>query len=423
MGACYTQRTSLSIEAKLEPVKWAGGVLALLTALNFFNYIDRSVLFAVQPLVQAEFNCSGAALGLLTTAFFWCYMVAAPLTGPLADRINRRGIMVVGAALWSAFTLLTAVTHSFQGLLIRHTLVGIGEATFAAIAPAFLADMFPENKRGRVLSIFYLALPMGTAMGYLIGGALGTRYGWRAPFLVVAVPGLLLALALLWVPEPVRGSQDHVRPSLERSTLAGLMGNKAFWSATLGMAMMVFTVGGFQVWMPTFLSKVRGVPLKDANIIFGVMTLAAGLGATLVGGWLGDRYLKKHRGAYYIVSGAGMALALPLILIAVFYNGWAMYPAIFAGEFLLLLNTAPLNAAMINAVGANIRVTAIAVNLFIIHLLGDASSPTIMGWISDKTNLQMAFLAASVAVVLSAIILLNGARYAPEVEEGERQTV
>jgi multidrug resistance protein len=409
----------LSIEAKLEPVKWAGGVLALLTALNFFNYIDRSVLFAVQPLVQAEFRRSDAQFGLLTTAFFWCYMLAAPLTGPLADRINRRSIMVVGAALWSAFTLLTAITHNFEGLLIRHTLVGIGEATFAAIAPAFLADMYPEHKRGRILSIFYLALPMGTAIGYLIGGALGTRYGWRAPFLVVAVPGLLLALALLWAPEPVRGSQDHIRPSLERSTLLGLVHNKAFWSATLGMAMMVFTVGGFQVWMPTFLSRVRHVPLKDANIIFGGMTLAAGLGATLVGGWLGDRYLKKHRGAYYIVSGAGMALALPMILIAVFYNGWAMYPAIFAGEFLLLLNTAPLNAAMINAVSANIRVTAIAVNLFIIHLLGDASSPYIMGWISDRTNLQMAFLAASVAVVLSAAILLNGARYAPEVAEEE----
>ena len=394
-------------------------MLALLTALNFFNYIDRSVLFAVQPLVQAEFRRSDAQFGLLTTAFFWCYMIAAPLTGPLADRINRRSIMVVGAALWSALTLLTAITYSFQALLIRHTLVGIGEATFAAIAPAFLADMYPEHKRGRILSIFYLALPMGTAMGYLIGGALGTRYGWRAPFLVVSVPGLLLALALLWAPEPVRGSQDHIRPSLERSTLLGLVHNKAFWSATLGMAMMVFTVGGFQVWMPTFLSRVRHVPLKEANLVFGLMTLAAGLGATLIGGWLGDRYLKKHRGAYYIVSGAGMALALPMILIAVFYNGWAMYPAIFAGEFLLLLNTAPLNAAMINAVSANIRVTAIAVNLFIIHLLGDASSPYIMGWISDRTNLQMAFLAASVAVVLSAAILLNGARYAPEVAEEE----
>jgi multidrug resistance protein len=393
----------------------AVGALVLLTALNFFNYIDRSILFAVQPLVQAEFHRSDADFGLVTTAFFWCYMLAAPLTGPLADRFSRRGIMVAGGLIWSALTLLTAVTYNFQELLIRHTLVGIGEATFSTIAPAFLADMFPEHRRGRILSIFYLALPMGTALGYLVGGFLGSRYGWRAPFLVSALPGFVLALMLLLIPEPVRGAQDHIRPSLERTTLRGLLSNKAFWSATLGMAMMVFTVGGFQVWMPTFLVRVRGVPLKDAGVIFGLMTLAAGLLATLAGGWLGDRYLKKHRGAYYIVSGAGMALALPMILVGVFHPGWAMYPAIFVGEFLLLLNTAPLNAAMVNAVGANIRATAIAINVFTIHLLGDASSPYIMGWISDRTNLQMAFLAASVAVVLSAVILFNGARYAPQI--------
>lgn len=395
----------------------AVGALVLLTSLNFFNYIDRSVLFAVQPLVQAEFHRSDAEFGLLTTAFFWCYMVAAPLTGPLADRFSRRSIMVVGGVLWSVLTLLTAVTYDFRTLLIRHTLVGIGEATFSTIAPAFLADMFPENRRGRVLSIFYLALPMGTAMGYLLGGYIGSHFGWRAPFLVAALPGFVLALGLLWIPEPVRGAQDHIRPSLERTTLAGLARNKAFWSATLGMAMMVFTVGGFQVWMPTFLWRVRGVPLKDANLIFGLMTLVAGLLATLAGGWLGDRYLSRHRGAYYIVSGAGMALALPMIVVAVFHPGWAMYPAIFIGEFLLLLNTAPLNAAMVNAVGAKIRVTAIAINVFTIHLLGDASSPFIMGWISDRTNLQVAFMAASVAVALSAIILFNGARFAPEVTE------
>jgi predicted MFS family arabinose efflux permease len=325
--------------------------------------------------------------------------------------------MVLGGLLWSALTLLTAVTYDFRTLLIRHTLVGIGEATFTTIAPAFLADMFPEQKRGRVLSIFYLALPMGTALGYLIGGYIGAHHGWRAPFLVAALPGFLLALALLLIPEPVRGAQDHIRATVERTTLVGLLRNKAFWSATLGMAMMVFTVGGFQVWMPTFLKRVRGVPLDRANLVFGLMTLAAGLLATLAGGWLGDRYLSKHRGAYYIVSGAGMALALPMIVLAVFNTGWLMYPAIFVGEFLLLLNTAPLNAAMVNAVGAKIRATAIAVNIFTIHLLGDAFSPAIMGWISDRTNLQTAFVAASVAVALSAIILFNGARYAPEVSE------
>ena len=175
--------------------RWATTALVILTALNFVNYIDRSVLFAVQPLVQHEFPGSDAKFGLLTTAFFFCYMVTAPLVGWLADRYPRRLIMCAGALLWSAATLLTAVTHNFTELMIRHTLVGVGEATFVAIAPSFLSDLHPEYRRGRVLSVFYLAIPVGTALGYLLGGALAARWGWRAPFLVGAVPGALLGRA------------------------------------------------------------------------------------------------------------------------------------------------------------------------------------------------------------------------------------
>lgn len=401
--------------------KWSVAALAILTGLNFVNYIDRSVLFAVQPLVQAEFHRSDAEFGFLTSAFFICYMVTAPLIGVLADRMKRRTIMVAGALVWSAATLLTAATHDFTTLLVRHTIVGIGEATFVTIAPAFLSDMFREQLRGRILAIFYLAIPVGTALGYLLGGYLGHHYGWRTPFLVGALPGFVLALALLLIPEPVRGSQDHLAPTIERSTLKGLARNKAFWTCSLGMAMMTFAVGGMQVWMPTFLSRVRQVPLNHANQIFGILTLCAGILSTLLGGWLGDRYLKRHPGAYYLVSGVGMALALPAVLVAVYFTGWPMYPAIFLGEFFLLLNTAPLNAALVNSVSASIRATAVAVNLFTIHLLGDAFSPWVMGYISDRSNLQTAFLAASAAIILSAVILFVGMRYAPNIPEDTGQ--
>lgn len=422
---------SAKISNRSQGTGWASTALILLTALNFANYIDRSVLFAVQPMVQAEFpggelklfvwtwHFSGAdaKFGLLTSAFFFCYMATAPLIGYLADRVNRRTIMVVGALVWSAATLLTAVTHDFETLLIRHTIVGIGEATFVTIAPAFLSDMFPETRRGRVLSIFYLAIPVGTAIGYLLGGYLGHRYGWRNPFLIGALPGFVLALLLMFVPEPRRGASDHLKESVERSTLIGLAGNGAFWTCSLGMAMMTFAVGGMQVWMPTFLGRVRNVPLDKANLIFGSLTLISGIFATLIGGWLGDRYLSRHKGSYYLVSGIGMALALPAILCAVFFTGWPMYPAIFCAEFFLLLNTAPLNAALVNSVSASIRATAVAVNLFTIHILGDAFSPTLMGYISDKSNLQMSFVAASAAVALSAIILFAGMRFAPELPD------
>jgi predicted MFS family arabinose efflux permease len=399
--------------------RWATTALVILTALNFVNYIDRSVLFAVQPLVQHEFPGSDAKFGLLTTAFFICYMATAPLVGWLADRYPRRLIMCVGALLWSAATLLTAVTHNFTELMIRHTLVGVGEATFVAIAPSFLSDLHPEYRRGRVLSVFYLAIPVGTALGYLLGGWVSARWGWRAPFLVGAAPGVLLGLALLLVPEPERGAEDRLAVTLERGTFLGLWRNPAFWTATLGMAMMTFVVGGMQVWMPTFLFRIRGVPLAEANLRFGLMTLAAGILATMLGGWLGDRMEARKRGGHCLISAIGMTMALPAVLLAVFHAGSWMYPAIFMGEFFLLLNTAPLNAAILNSVSAPIRSTAFAVNIFTIHLLGDAFSPSLMGYISDRSNMQMAFVAASAAIAISAGVLFLGVRYAPQLPQGD----
>ncbi len=212
----------------------ARAALLLLTALNFLNYIDRNVLFAVQPLIQKEFRINDAQIGFLTSAFFVCYMIAAPLIVPLADRFPRRRIMALGGFVWSLATLLSAVTHNYDELLLRHVIVGIGEATFVAISPAFLSDLFPEAVRGRVMGFFYLATPVGSAMGYLIGGYLGNRYGWRAPFMVSALPGFLLALGVLALREPVRGASDHLADSAERGSLRGLFRNRAFSDHHLG---------------------------------------------------------------------------------------------------------------------------------------------------------------------------------------------
>lgn len=396
---------------------WAA--LTVLTALNFINYIDRSILFAVQELIKAEFSVNDKDIGFLTSAFFICYMVAAPLITPLADRFPRKWIMAAGAFIWSAATLLTAITHTYDELLLRHVIVGIGEATFVVFSPAYLSDLFPERMRGRVLSIFYLAIPVGTAFGYIIGGQLGAAHGWRMPFMICAAPGVLLAIFVLALHEPERGAKDHIADSVERGTLLGLARNKAYWTVCLGMAMMTFAVGGLQVWMPTFLVRMRGVPLHRADTIFGVLTVVAGTISTLFGGWLGDRLLRRNRAAYQLISAIGMLLSIPAMLVALFVPGPIMYLAIFAGEFLILLNTAPLNAALVNSVSARIRATAVAVNVFTIHLLGDAFSPTLIGAISDKTNLQTGFMAAVVAAGVSAAVLFYGMRFAPEVPESE----
>ncbi len=399
-------------EKKLYP--WTA--LALLTALNLLNYIDRSVLFAVQPLVETEFRLSDAQIGYLTSAFIGFYMVAAPFVGPLADRYSRKLIIIFGALFWSALTLVTAVTHTYWELLVRHTLVGVGEATFVTIAPTFVADLFPEEKRGRIFGIFYLAIPVGTAAGYLLGGKLGPHYGWRFPFYVAAAPGFALALAMLFIPEPERGRYDSVRETPERASVKGLVGNPAFWTATLGMAMMTFALGGLQVWMPTFLSRSRGYSLEAANEIFGGIIVVDGILASLAGGWLGDFLLPKMKSSYYFVSAISMALGIPFMIVALFFKGPIMLPGIGIAAFFLLLNTSPLNAAVVNSVGAHIRATAIAANIFIFHLLGDVPSPTMMGWVADRRSLQFSFVLPVIAMGLSSAILFYGMRFAPAVQ-------
>jgi MFS family permease len=389
-------------------------MLAILTGLNALNYIDRNMLLGVQPLVQKEFRINDAQTGLLTSAFFICYMVAAPLVGWMGDRYPRKNIVLFGIAIWSGFTLLTWLVHDYNQLLFRHTIVGIGEASYATIAPTLVADSFAIDKRGRMLSIFYLGLPVGSALGILLGGPLGEHFGWRVPFMLAGIPGFALAFVFWLLPEPARGQTDAVfAPSLERSTLGGLLRNGAFITACLGMAMYTFAVGGLQVWIPTFLHRVRGMSVSRAAISFGLIAAVNGLVATLLGGWIGDRMLKRHHGAYYRFSGIAMFAAVPLMIAAVYATGPFMLPAIFFAVFALLIGTGPSNTAVVNSVDAGIRSSALAVNTFVIHALGDAFSPTMIGWISDRTTLQTSFWAAFVAAALSGWLFLYGVKFAP----------
>lgn len=394
--------------------------LILLTALNLLNYIDRSVLNAVQPLVQDEFHLSKTQVGYLTSAFLIFYMFAAPFVGPLADRYSRKLIIVFGAVFWSGLTLLTAVTHTYAELLVRHTLVGIGEATFVTIAPTFVADLFAEERRGRILGVFYLAIPVGSAAGYLLGGNLAPHYGWRFPFYIAAAPGFLLALAVSFLKEPERGQFDLRKENPERVSVFGLFRNPAFLASTLGMAAMTFSLGGIQVWMPQFLYSERHYTLEAANLTFGAIIVVDGILASLAGGWLGDYLLPRMKSSYYLISAVSMGLGIPFMIVALFVKGRVMVPAIAVAAFFLLFNTSPLNAAVINSVDAHIRATALAVNIFIIHFLGDVPSPTMMGWVADRRSLQAAFVLPVIAMGISSAILFYGMKFAPVVRAGQR---
>lgn len=399
------------------PASAAWTALALLTALNLLNYTDRYVLAGVQPLIQRAFQVNDERIGALTFAFFITYMVAAPLTGWLGDRFPRKPLILAGAFLWSVLTISTALVHTFGELYVRHALVGIGEASFGIFAPALLSDYWPPEQRNRILTLFYLALPVGAALGYILGGTLGQAYGWKMPFYVAAAPGLLVVL-LVWIflREPARGASEPLAIRADRATLAGLTHNAAYWTATLGMAMMVFTLGGISVWMPTFLYRYGHYSLAAASQVLGAITVVDGIVGTWLGGWLAQRWLRRNKAALYLLSAWSVLLAAPFALLVFYGPPATMVPCLAAAEFLLFLNTGPLNAAIVNAVDAPIRSTAIAIELFMIHALGDAPSPRIIGWVSDHTSLREGLAVTLITLLLSAILIFAGAKYAPDVD-------
>ncbi|MGB0063850.1 MAG: MFS transporter [Terracidiphilus sp.] len=400
----------------------AVATVALLLALNLLNYIDRYILAGeVQP-IQHEFHVTDQQMGALGTAFFVFYMLAAPLTGWLGDRFRRKPLIIAGATLWSLATLAAIWIHSYTTLYFRQALVGIGEATFGIFAPAVIADFYAERERNRVLSIFYVAIPVGAALGYLAGGQIGSHWGWRTPFFVCALPGFLVAALYAWIGrEPQRGASDRIRHSLNRNTVKGIFTNPAFLTATLGLAALTFAMGGISWWMPEFLRRSAGMSLGTASLTVGASTVVDGILGTLVGGWIAQVWLKRNHRALYLLSAWSVALTLPCGMMLFFGpRAWAV-PSLFFAEFFLFLNTGPLNTAIVNAVASPVRATAISVNLFCIHFFGDTFSPQIIGAISDRSNLRIGLGATLVSLLISCWILWYGARFAPLLEDAQLQ--
>jgi predicted MFS family arabinose efflux permease len=409
---------SLANPSSRGRVSPAVGTFLLLLALNLLNYIDRYILSGEVSPIQHEFHATDQQMGALGTAFFFVYMFAAPATGWLGDRFRRKPLIIAGATLWSLATLAALWVHSYATLYARQALVGIGEATFGIFAPAVLADFYPERERNRILSIFYIAIPVGAALGYLAGGQMGSLWGWRTPFFVCALPGFVVAALYVWLGrEPERGSTDSAQATLSRTTVAGLFRNPAFLTGTFGLAMLTFAMGGISWWVPEFLRRVAGMSMGKASLTVGAATVIDGIVGTLTGGWIAQRWLRTNHRALYLVSAWSVALTLPCGVLLFFGpHAWAV-PALFASEFFLFLNTGPLNTAIVNSVNAPVRATAISVNLFCIHAFGDTFSPQIIGAISDRSNLSLGLGATLVFLVISCGILLLGARFAPVLEE------
>ena len=401
-------------------VAGATTALVLLTAMNFVNYLDRYILAAVQEQVKGEFHLTDSQIGSLTLWFMVAYVFSSPLTGWLGDHFPRKPMIVAAALGIAAMNFLTASVHGYMSLNLRHAALGIGEACFGIYAPTLLADFYAEDQRNRVMTIFNIALPVGAACSYEAGAWIAEHHGWRMSFTASAVPGAVLALLILiFMKEPSRNSGSKEKARTDAASVLALLRNKAYLSSIAGYAMVTFSLGGISWWMPSFLHREAGYSMEAAGGVMGPIIVVAGLAGTAIGGWLAQVWSRKTPKALYLVPALSAALTVPPAVVCFFGPKAMVVPALALSVFLIFLGTGPVNAATLNAAPPGLRATAMAGQLFVIHVLGDMPSSKIIGVVSDHFNLRVGLGVTLISMLVAAMVFVAGARYAPPLAHRE----
>lgn len=408
-------------------------ILALLTALNLLNYLDRFVLSAVLAKVQGDLHLTNFVGGSLATVFLIGYFATSPVFGNLADRAGtggRKGLMALGIAVWSVATVASGLAHGAASLVAARVVVGVGEASYATIAPTLIDDVAPPGQKGRWMAIFYSATPIGSALGYIVGGTVEHATGsWRAAFFVAGGPGLVLALLCLLIAEPPRREAAKLPDLL--ASVRELLGMPLFVRTVLGYCAYTFALGGFAHWAPTYLHERYGLEVGIASRQFGLVTVVAGAIGTLVGGWLGDAAarvrqrratdalkgrvpdpaeadLAAARGCVDVCAlsaGLGAPLAAAAILAT---TATGFLGRVFPCEIGLFLLSGPVNMALLRSVPTELRASAMALSIFAIHLLGDLWSPPLIGLMTDHSSRQDAMLGVPLLFAVAAIVWWGG---------------
>lgn len=428
--------------------------LVLLLLINLFNYVDRQVLAAVVPWIEKSFfGAAGggtqsaalealqswcqahlgfqpelALIGILSMAFMVLYMVGAPIFGRLAERHPRWVLVGIGVLLWSLASGASGLATGFFALLLTRCFVGVGEAAYGPVAPAILSDLYPVEHRGRILAWFYMAIPVGSALGYVLGGAVGGSSigeaggrllgihaeSWRWAFFLVVPPGLILGLWAFFMKDPARGAADGAAegpaPHVRLRDYAMLLKTPSWILCTLGMTAMTFAIGGIAFWMPFYLSRKPGAP-ASATVIFGGITCVAGLVGTLLGGMAGDRLRPRFPGSYFLVSGAAMLVGFPFLLLTLSAPFPWLWVWVFVACFCLFFNTGPSNTILANVSHPSMRAASYALNIFLIHAFGDVISPVVIGIVADRSDMRHAFLLVGAMFLVAGVLWLLGARH------------
>ena len=392
---------------KLSPF-WT---LFILTGLNLFNYLDRFVLSAVLAPLQKELGLTDGQAGTIGTAFMLGYFVTSPFFGFLGDRLGRKWLIALGIFIWSLGTVLTGFAGGFVALLWYRVMVGVGEASYATISPSLISDTFGPDRRNNALTIFYVAIPVGAALGNIIGGEIAAFSSWRMAFIWAGVPGLALALVLLPFREPARGqAEGGIDPHAAKPTARDvfkLLTIPDYVLVVLGYAAYTFAMGGFAHWAPTFLQRAHGVPVDKAGQFFGTVLVVSGLVGTMAGGFAATAWQRRNRAGYALTLTLSVFAAVPVAFMAfLFQERLPAMSCLAVAMFLLFLSTGPVNTLILESVPMNLRASAMAVSIFMIHLFGDLWSPKIVGHLSDATSLRQAVLILPCALVIGGALWL-----------------
>lgn len=388
--------------------------LATLSSLNLLNYADRFVISSLLPFLQKPQAEGGLGLddaqsGWLHSAFILAYTLVAPAFGLLADRVHRLHLLAAAVAAWSVLTAAGAWAAGFWSLLLVRSLTGVGEAAYASVAPAVLADSFAASRRSRVMAVFNMAIPVGAAIGFTLGSVVGSTWGWREAFLVAGGPGLLLATLIYLMRDPPRGGMDgdavpaHAPPCL--ATLATLWSNARWRRCTLGYAAQTACFGSLGFWTPLYLEKAKGIGGASGGSAFGAVIVLTGVVGTMAGGWWSDRWFRHDPAAHLKVSAITTILAAPCILLVVWAQSpWLVWGGIAAAALLLVMSVGPINAQLVQVVHPAQRATGMAMAILVLHLLGDVPGVPLVGLVSSWAGLDAAFAMLAVFAALGAML-------------------
>ncbi len=396
----------------------ANRFVALLSLLNLVNYVDRYVLASVLPRVKADLALTDADCGWLQTAFLIGYLLASPMFSVLARSVPRRTIIGWGMGVLGVATVASGYATNFWSLLALRAVVGVGEASYAALAPTFIDELVKPASRGKALASFYVMAPVGAAIGFIVGSQVERHLGWRTSFYFTGIPAIALAISALTLPETGRPETTSRSTFDDFSTL---LREPVYRLNALAYTAFTFTIGGFSYWVPTYVSRQFGLSLAKASSTFGGILVVGGLLGSVVGGILYDRFQKASKAPRPDLS-VGLAIcgfstlaATPLVAIMfMIENAGAFFALALPALVLLFTSNAPVNAVILRAAPPGLRLQSMGVTISVIHLFGDLWSPPLVGIISDVTgSLRAGCLIFPGALLLAAILWCQALRLGP----------